>query len=99
MGSRSEAHLVLNLLAAECLLSQVVSTSIQADHSVMKCICSLMGKCIWRFRGYWRTGHILAGLVQQDWIASNYETDWLSKAVGKTVAGGLDSEFEAEWVW
>ena len=98
MGSRSEAHLVRNLLTAECLLSQVVNTSIQAGHSVMKCICELRGTCIWRFRGYWQKGHILADPVQQDLIASNYETDWRSKALGKTVAGGLGSEFEAEWV-
>ena len=95
---RSEAHLVLNPLTAECRLSQGVSTSTQAGHSVMKCICELRGTCIWRFRGYWQRGHILAGLVQQDLIVNNCETDWLSKALGKTVAVGLDSEFEAEWV-
>ena len=98
MGWRSEAHLVMNPLAAECPLSQVVNMRTQAGRSVMKCICELRGTCTWRFRGYWQKGHILAGQVQQDLIASNYETDWLSKALGKTVAGGLDSEFEAEWV-
>lgn len=98
MGSRFEAHLVLDPLAAECLLSQVVSMSTQAGHSVMKCICELKGMCTWSFQGCWQKGRILAGLIQQDLIASNYEPDWLSKALGKTVAGGLDSEFEAEWV-
>ena len=97
MGSRSEAHLVLNPLAAECLLSQVVSTSTQAGHSVMKCICELRGTCTWHFPGCWQKGHILAGPAQQDLISSNYEIDWLSKALGKIVVE-LDSEFEAEWV-
>ena len=98
MGSRSEAHLVMYPLAAECPLSQVVNMSTQAGHSGMKCIYELRGTCTWRFRGYWQKVHTLAGPVQQDLIASNYETDWLSKALGKTVAGGLDSAFGAEWV-
>ena len=98
MGWRSEAHLVMNLLAAECPLSQVVNMWTQAGRSVMKCIYELRGTCTWRFRGYWQKGRILAGQVLLDLTASNYETDWLSKALGKTVAGGLDSGFEAEWV-
>lgn len=98
MGSRFEAHLVLNPPAAECLLSQVVSTSTQAGHFVMKCICELKGTCTWSFQGCWQRGHILAGPIQQGLIESNYGPDWLSKALEKTVAGGLDSGFEAEWV-